>query len=205
VGAVLQEQAAPAWVHHGVTSPASKPALALDPLSTGPQVLAGAFSRVGSPWSHGLLWASTCSGVGSLPWATGGYLLHHGPPWTAVVQPASPWPFIMSCKGRLSALASRALPPPYFFTDLGVCRAVSFTSSHSFLFTAISPQFLSLLKYVITEVLPPSLIGLALGSGGSVLELADTGFIRHGGRFSQLLTEAAPLASPLLKPCHANP
>jgi len=34
-------------------------------------------------------------------------------------------------KGRLFALASRAAPPPSFFTDLGVCRIVSLTSSHS--------------------------------------------------------------------------
>jgi len=27
----------------------------------------------------------------SPPWATGGYLLHRGPPWTAWGQPASPW------------------------------------------------------------------------------------------------------------------
>jgi len=41
MGAVLQEQAALAWVPHGVTSPARKPAPAWAPLSTGPQVLAG--------------------------------------------------------------------------------------------------------------------------------------------------------------------
>jgi len=29
--------------------------------------------------------------MGSLPQATGGYLLHCGPPWTAGEQPASPW------------------------------------------------------------------------------------------------------------------
>jgi len=29
------------------------------------------------------------------------------------------------------------------------------------------------------------MIGLALASGGSVLELAGTGFIRHGWSFSQ--------------------
>jgi len=75
-GAVLQEQAAPAWVRHGVTSPASKPALTWPPLSTGPQVLAGACSSMGSPRGHSLLWSSTCSGVGSLPWRG---------------QPASPW------------------------------------------------------------------------------------------------------------------
>jgi len=36
-GAVLQEQAAPAWVPHGVTSPASKSALVCASLSMGPQ------------------------------------------------------------------------------------------------------------------------------------------------------------------------
>ena len=44
--------------------------------------------------------------------------------------------------------------------------------------------FLPLLKSVITEALPPSLTVLALASGGSVLEMAGTGFIRHGGSFS---------------------
>jgi len=44
-----------------------------------------------------------------------------------------------------------------------------------------------------TEVLPLLLIRLALGSGGSVLEPANTGFIRHGESFSQLLTEATPI------------
>jgi len=44
-GAVLQEQAAPAWVPHGVTSPARKPAPGWAPLSTGLQVLAGACSQ----------------------------------------------------------------------------------------------------------------------------------------------------------------
>jgi len=90
-GAVLQEQAAPVWVPRGVTSPASKPVPAWASLSTGPQVLAGACSSVGSPRGHSLLQASTCSGVGSLPWATGGYLLYRGPLWAAGRQPASPW------------------------------------------------------------------------------------------------------------------
>jgi len=82
-GAVLQQQAAPAWVPHGVTSPARKPAPAWAPLSTGPQVLAGACSSTGSPRGHSLLQASTCSSTGSLPRATNGYLLHCGPPWAA--------------------------------------------------------------------------------------------------------------------------
>jgi len=33
----------------------------------------------------------TCSSVGSLPRATGGYLIHRGLPQTAEGQPASPW------------------------------------------------------------------------------------------------------------------
>jgi len=49
------------------------------------------------------------------------------------------------------------------------------------------------------------MIVLALASGVSILELAGTGFVRHGGSFSQLLTEATPIAPLLPKPCHANP
>jgi len=56
--AVLQEQAAPAWVPHGVTSPASKPAPAWASLFRGPQVLPGASSSVGCPWGHSFLQAS---------------------------------------------------------------------------------------------------------------------------------------------------
>jgi len=89
-GAVLQEQAAPVWVPHGVTSPGTKPAPEWASLSTGPQVLAGTCFSVGSSQCHGFLQTSTCSGMGSLPWATGGNLLHHGPPWTARGQPALP-------------------------------------------------------------------------------------------------------------------
>ena len=95
--------------------------------------------------------------------------------------------FITSCKGKVSAPTFRAPPPPSFFTDLGICRVVSLTQSHSSLLTAISTLrffFLPLLKYVITEALPPSLIGLTLASGGSVLEPAINGFIRHRGSFS---------------------
>jgi len=89
--AVLQEQAAPVWFPHRVTSPASKPALVWAPLSTGAQVLPGACFSVGSPRGRSFFWASTCSGVGSLPQATHGYLLHCGPPRAAGAHPASPW------------------------------------------------------------------------------------------------------------------
>jgi len=102
-GAVLQEQAAPAWVPHGVTSPASKPPPAWAPLSMGPQVLAGACSSVGLP-------------TGSQP-PSGIHLLWHGvpsmgcrwisaPPWTSMGCRGTTcltMVFIMSCKGRVSA------------------------------------------------------------------------------------------------------
>jgi len=57
---------------------------------------------------------------------------------------------------------------PSFFTDLGVCKVVSLTSSHSSLLTAVSLSFFLLLNYVITAALPQLLIGLALASSGSV-------------------------------------
>jgi len=99
----------------------------------------GACSSVGFPQGHSLLQASTCSSVGSLPRATGGYLLHRGPPWAAGGATCLIMVFIKSCKGGLSASASRG-PPPRSFTDLNVCRVVSLTSSHSCLSTAASPQ-----------------------------------------------------------------
>ena len=94
----------------GVTSPASKPVLAGAPLSTGPQVLAGACSSVGSPWAHSLLQASTCSGVGSLLWATGGYLLCCVPPWTAGGQPASSWSSLWAAGESLLQQLEHLLP-----------------------------------------------------------------------------------------------
>ena len=65
---------------------------------------------------------------------------------------------------------------PSFFTDLGVCRVVSLTFSHSSLLAA-AQHFLPFPKYVVTEALPALLIGSALASGGSVLEPAVTGSV----------------------------
>jgi len=102
-GAVLQTQTAPAWIPHGITSPASKTALAWAPLSTGPQVLAGACSRVGlpmgpqSPSGIHLLWR----GVPST-----GYRWISAAPWTSLDcrgTTSLTMVFIMIWKGRLSA------------------------------------------------------------------------------------------------------
>jgi len=183
--AVLQEQAAPVWDPHGLTSPASRPALAWAPLSMDPQVLPGACSSTGFPWGQSLLQGtSTCSSVGSLPRATGGDLIHRGPPWAAGGQPALPWS--SSQAGRQGCLLrhfGHLLPPPSSLTlvsaelFLSHCHIVSLPSIHCHFSCRV---FFPFLKYVITEALPPSLIGLALASSGSILEPAGTGFIRHG-------------------------
>jgi len=115
-----------------------------------------------------------------------GYRWRSAPPWTSMDCRGTACltiVFIMNCKGRLCS-GVWSTSSPSFFTDLGVCRVVSLTLSHSSLLTALLPQFFPLLKYVITEALPLSLIGLALTSGGSVLEPAGTGFITHGGACS---------------------
>jgi len=109
-GAALQEQAAPAWSHHGATSPASKPASAWAPLSTGPQVLPGACCSMGSPWGHCLLLVSTCCCVGS---STGRRWIS-APPWISMgcrVTAGLTTVFSMNCRG-ISALAPGVPPTP---------------------------------------------------------------------------------------------
>jgi len=168
--AVLQQQSAPAWVPHGVMSPASNPAPVWAPLSMGPQVLPGACSSLGFPRGLSLLWASSYSSVGSSlgcrwgsapPWTSMGYTWRSGPPWTSTgcrAQPASPgsapWLQVNLCSGAWSTSCSS-------FTDLGVCRAVPLASSHSSLLLQLplyrggSPLF----NCVIPEALPPLLMG----------------------------------------------
>jgi len=87
---------------------------------------------------------------------------------------------------------------PSSFTDFGVCRVVSLTYSQSCLMLQLCRVFSPFSDYVITEVLPPSLMGLALASSGSILEPAVIGSIGRGGSFQRLLTEATPVAPPLL-------
>ena len=86
------------------------------------------------------------------------------PPWAAGGQPAlSPRAAGESLLRRTSSLSS--------FPDLHVCMAVSLTS-HSSLHCSSSSSLavFPLLKYAITEALPPSPMGSALTRGGSDLE-----------------------------------
>jgi len=200
MGAVLQEQIAPAWVTHRVTSPVSKPALAWTPLSMGPQVLPGACSSTDSPWGHTLHQAPTCSGVGPLPQATGGYLLHHGPPWISGEKPASSWSSSRAASENSLLRCLEHLLPLLLYSLWCLQSCFSHMVSLLSLDCPFTTGFFPLLKCVITETLPPLLmIGLALANRGFVLELADIGFIRHGGSYLQLLTEATPIAPPATK------
>jgi len=80
-GAVLQEQTTPAWVPHGVTSPARKPTPGWAPVCTGTQILAGACFIMGLPTGSQLpsgillLWG----GIHSM-----GYRWISAPPWTSM-------------------------------------------------------------------------------------------------------------------------
>jgi len=88
----------------------------------------------GSSQGHGFLQASTyCRWISAPPWPSMGC---RGTTCLTMV-------FITSYKGRLSILTFQAPPPPSFFTDLDVCRVVSFTLSQSSLSTAVLPQFFS--------------------------------------------------------------
>lgn len=75
----------------------------------------------------------------------------------------------------------------------------------SHIFSLLSPTagcctgFFSLLKYIIPEVVPLSLMGLALASGASMLETAGTGSIRYGEASSSF-----PQKPPLKPPCYQN-
>lgn len=64
-----------------------------------------------------------------------------------------------------------------------------------------------LLKYIITETLPPSLMGSTLDNGGSVLKVTGTDSVKHEGKLWCLVTEAPPatsLSSQLPKSHHIN-
>jgi len=98
-------------VPHRVTSPVSKPAPAWYPLSTGPQVLPGACSSVGSLWGHSLLGVYPPAPVWDPPQAAGGYLLHRGPPWAAGGQHASPWSSSRAAGAPLLWCLKHLLPP----------------------------------------------------------------------------------------------
>jgi len=162
-----------------------------------PQVLAGACSSTSFPQGHSLLQTSTCSGVGpsmGCRWISAQQWISTGCRGTACLTMV----FHHRLQGILcSGTWSTSFPLLHWPWCL--------QSSHSSLLLQDAiVQFYSFLKYIATEVLPLPLMGLALASGGSFLELAGVGSVGRRGSFSQLLTEATPVVPLLLKPCHTN-
>jgi len=191
-GAVPQEQTAPACVLHEVTSPASKPALAWAPPSTGPQVLPGVCSIVGSPQGHSPLWASPYSGMGS----SLGCRWRSSPPWPMVLPAFSPCLAMfcsMAAEESLFWCLEHLLPS--FCTDPGVCRVVALTS-HSCLWLQLQLHrfFPSSVRYPrgVTTIAD----GLRLGQRQVHLGVGGIGFVGHGGSFQRLLAEAIPSTLP---------
>ena len=137
--------------------------------------------------SHRLQLLMNCPSVGPSHGVQsfGNRLLQHGSP--AGSHPPSG---TSTCSGVGSSTS--------FFTDLGVCRVVSLMKSHSSLWLQLLLHrfVFPLLKYFVTEELPLMLMGSALARDRSILEPVGIGSIGHGGSFSQLLTEATPVAHP---------
>lgn len=134
------------------------------------------------------------------PSASGGSLLHydfHGLQRHRCLTMA----FITDCKG-ISAVAPRAPPHISFLVQFGVCIAAPLTYSHSSLHLQL--QGVLSFQTVTPAMPPPSLLGSALASDMSVLELAGTGSVRPGRSFWQLLKKSTPVAPLLPKPCHAS-
>jgi len=71
---------------------------------------------------------------------------------------------------------------PFFFTDLGACRAISHRLTPLSSCNCCYAGFFPFLN-ILSEVPPLSLVGSALVSSGSILELAGIGFIGHRGNF----------------------
>jgi len=85
----------------------------------------------------------------------------------------------MGCRGISALLWHLEHLLPSFFSDLGVCSAVSLT------FFLLSPScccraFFYLFLNTYMEMPPASLMGSALASGGSILERAGIDSVRHG-------------------------
>ena len=191
---------------HGVMSPASKSDMAWVPLSMGLQVLteacssAGLCNRVTASFRNppALAWGAfpwlqveICSTV-VLHGLQGNNLPHRG------------LHYELQGKSLCSDILGTSSPPP----SLILVSAKSFPSHRLALLSnhhLTQRFFLPFLKYIITEALPPWLTGLSLGSSGSVLEPANTGFIKHRGSFSQTLTEDTPIAPPATKTLQHKP
>jgi len=176
------------WAHRSCQEPAPVRA----PLFMGPQVLPGACSSTGSSQGHSFLQASTCSSVGS----SMGCRWRSAPSWTSMGCRGTACLTIVvftGCRG-ISAVAPGAPPPSPSLTLVSAELLLSYSHSSLQLKLLLCSSFSPFLN-VITKVLPPLLMGSALASSGSILELSGTGSVVPSS-FSQ--------KSPLWPPCYQN-
>lgn len=83
-----------------------------------------------------------------------------------------------------------------FFFDLGVCMAVSLIFFSLLSLTAVAQWLLHFLKYVITNVLPMSLMSSALASSGPDLGPDGISSVQHGGAAPGAYSQKPPLGAP---------
>lgn len=123
-----------------------------------------ACSSSGFPWGHSLLQSTSTVVLHGLQ---GNSLHHHG-----------------IHDGLQENLSSSAWSTSSFFTHHGGCWLLGcLTSSHSSL-PGVAHHFLPFLEYVTTEALPSSVMGSALASDRSILELALSNMGAAFGVFS---------------------
>jgi len=205
-GAVPQEQAAPAWVpmgsqalpanllRRGLLSPRGHRSWQEPAPARAPHGVTASFRNPPAPaWGHcHKLWVGICSTVGP-----------HGLQGQPAPPRSAPW-----LQGNLCSGAWSTSCPPSALTwgsaELLLSHSLNLLSSWS----CCCAVTFSLLKYLIPEALPLSLMGLALASGRSVLEPAGVGFIGHGegsSSFSQKPPQQPPATKTLPGIPHADP
>ncbi|XP_051644285.1 uncharacterized protein LOC127471428 [Manacus candei] len=124
-------------------------------------------------WISAYLWTSIgCRGTAASPWSAPQAT---GEPQLQLPGACPPSPSLLTLMSA-ELFLSHILTP--LFSECNYICTVSFFYP---------------LQYIITEVLLPSLMGLALTSSRSVLESAVIGSVRYQGSFQQLLTEATPV------------
>ena len=110
---------------------------------------------MGFPRGHSLLWAPTCSSVGSSP----GCRWRSAPLWTSLGCRGTAcltMVFPTGCRGTYATAPGSSPPPPSSLT-LGVCRVVSLTWSHSSLwlpFLSVPATFFSFLNMLSQRCYP---------------------------------------------------
>lgn len=189
----LQEQTVPAWVPRRVTVPARKPASVLASLHR-LLFLPGVCSCMGSPWSAASFRAGSSASEHIFHGLQRGYMLQHGPLWTAGRKLASPQPSPWTAGKPLSQSLNAHLSFLLLHWCLGVCFPYFFHSFLSEQLCSTFNSFLFMLSRTYHHHLWRAQLWLAMfGAGWKCLCLT-------WDNFQCLLTHEPPLQLP----CYQN-